>query len=114
MLRECIRFEALAKIVLYSPDFFRFFHYVEGSAFDIASDAFSSFKVFVVWSRKVPVLTLTMLILLRFQDLLSKHKIIVAEFLDQNYDKFFQHYQRLLDSDNYVTRRQSLKVQYIP
>jgi hypothetical protein len=45
-----------------------------------------------------------------FQDLLTRHKILSAEFLEQNYDKVFQHYQQLLNSDNYVTRRQALKV----
>jgi hypothetical protein len=33
-----------------------------------------------------------------------------AEFLDKHYDKFFEKYKKLLNSDNYVTRRQSLKV----
>ena len=45
MLRECARYEALAKIILYSDDFYKFFEYVEVSTFDIASDAFSTFKV---------------------------------------------------------------------
>lgn len=45
MLRECARYEALAKIMLHSDDFFNFFRYVEVSTFDIASDAFSTFKV---------------------------------------------------------------------
>lgn len=45
MLRECTRYEALAKIMLYSDDFYNFFKYVEVSTFDIASDAFSTFKV---------------------------------------------------------------------
>lgn len=45
MLRECARYEALAKIMLYSEDFYSFFRYVEVSTFDIASDAFSTFKV---------------------------------------------------------------------
>lgn len=39
------RFEALAKIVLQSPHFYDFFKYVEVSTFDIASDAFATFKV---------------------------------------------------------------------
>ncbi|KAJ9580728.1 hypothetical protein L9F63_024098 [Diploptera punctata] len=87
MLRECARYEALAKIMLYSDDFFNFFRYVEVSTFDIASDAFSTFK-----------------------ELLTRHKILCAEFLEVNYDKVFSHYQRLLNSENYVTRRQSLKL----
>ncbi|KAK0086611.1 hypothetical protein PV325_002854 [Microctonus aethiopoides] len=87
MLRECARYEALAKIMIYSDDFYNFFKYVEVSTFDIASDAFSTFK-----------------------ELLTRHKILSAEFLEVNYDKVFSHYQRLLNSENYVTRRQSLKL----
>lgn len=44
MLRECLRHEPLARTVLFSEDFYCFFHYVELSTFDIASDAFASFK----------------------------------------------------------------------
>ncbi|XP_065887279.1 calcium-binding protein 39-like [Dysidea avara] len=87
MLRECIRHETLARTILYSPEFFNFFDYVEVSTFDISSDAFATFK-----------------------DLLTKHKVMCAEFLEQNYDKIFQSYQRLLNSENYVTKRQSLKL----
>uniref|UniRef100_A0A182KH78 Uncharacterized protein n=1 Tax=Anopheles christyi TaxID=43041 RepID=A0A182KH78_9DIPT len=87
MLRECARYEALAKIMLHSDEFFNFFRYVEVSTFDIASDAFSTFK-----------------------ELLTRHKILCAEFLEQNYDKVFNHYEHLLNSENYVTRRQSLKL----
>nr|CAG4634820.1 EOG090X07E2 [Alona affinis] len=72
MLRECARYEALAKILLYSEEFYNFFKYVE--------------------------------------ELLTKHKILCAEFLEANYDKMFAHYQGLLNSENYVTRRQSLKL----
>lgn len=45
MLRECLRHEPLARIILHSEDFYSFFRYVELSTFDIASDAFASFKV---------------------------------------------------------------------
>ena len=45
MLRECCRSEELAKILLNSSQFYKFFDYVEVSTFDIASDAFSTFKV---------------------------------------------------------------------
>lgn len=87
MLRECIRHEVLAKNILNHEDFYKFFGYVELSTFDIASDAFSTFK-----------------------ELLTRHKIICAEFLDKNYDRFFDRYGALLYSENYVTRRQSLKL----
>ncbi|KAJ7406550.1 Calcium-binding protein 39-like protein [Pitangus sulphuratus] len=87
MLRECIRHEPLAKIILFSEQFRDFFKYVEMSTFDIASDAFATFK-----------------------DLLTRHKSLVAEFLEQNYDPIFEDYEKLLNSENYVTKRQSLKV----
>lgn len=51
-------------------------------------------------------------IVLFIQDLLTRHKVLVAEYLEANYDRFFGNYQKLLNSDNYVTRRQSLKVNY--
>lgn len=45
MLRECVRNEPLAKIILDSEEFYLFFQYVELSTFDIASDAFATFRV---------------------------------------------------------------------
>ena len=45
ILRECIRYEPLARAVLNDDRFFNFFQYVEMSTFDIASDAFTTFKV---------------------------------------------------------------------
>ncbi|XP_076435612.1 protein Mo25-like [Babylonia areolata] len=87
MLREVCRAEELVKMIMNSQDFYKFFDYVEVSTFDIASDAFSTFK-----------------------DLITRHKVLSAEFLEKNYDTFFTHYQRLLQSDNYVTRRQALKL----
>ncbi|CAK5095079.1 unnamed protein product [Meloidogyne enterolobii] len=79
MLRECIRHEHLAKIILLSEQFFDFFRYVESATFDIASDAFSTFK-----------------------DLITKHKSLCADFLENQYDRFFESYQKLLLSENYV------------
>ncbi|KAI9355111.1 Mo25-like protein [Zopfochytrium polystomum] len=87
ILRDCIRHEVLAKTVLESDHFWRFFGYVELPTFDVSSDAFATFK-----------------------DLLTKHKGIVSVFLERNYDKFFEHYTLLLNSENYVTKRQSLKL----
>ena len=63
ILRECIRHESLAKVVLDSQDFWRFFILVELSTFDIASDAFANFR-----------------------ELLTRHKGIVAGFLETHYD----------------------------
>jgi hypothetical protein len=60
---------------------------VEVANFEVASDAFSTFK-----------------------DLLTRHKAAVAAFLSDNYAEFFDAFYGLLQSSNYVTRRQSLKV----
>eukprot|EP00053_Salpingoeca_punica_P007612 m.69311 g.69311 ORF g.69311 m.69311 type:complete len:327 (-) comp14241_c0_seq1:1080-2060(-) len=87
MLRECIKHDTLAKIIVNDPAFYEFFNHVQVSTFDVASDAFTTFK-----------------------ELLTKHKIICAEFLEKNYDKVFGTYVQLLNSENYVTRRQSLKL----
>ncbi|KAG0264557.1 mo25 protein [Actinomortierella ambigua] len=87
ILRECLRHEVLTKIVLNSPQIYKFFDYVEMNTFDIASDAFATFK-----------------------EILSRHKILVADFLERNYDVFFEKYTKLLQSNNYVTKRQSLKL----
>jgi len=87
MLRECIRQEPLARMILNSPSLYTFFQYIESSNFDVASDAFVTFK-----------------------ELLTKHKALSADFLERNYDRVFERYTELLRSQNYVTRRQSLKL----
>ncbi|KAJ3126675.1 Calcium-binding protein 39 [Nowakowskiella sp. JEL0407] len=105
VLRECVRHESLAKMILWSPHFWNFFVYVELSTFDVSSDAFATFN-----------------------DLLTHHKQLVAEFLEQQYDavfviissniyefltgfqQFFEKFTVLLKSSNYVTKRQSLKL----
>ncbi|XP_039572569.1 calcium-binding protein 39-like isoform X2 [Passer montanus] len=91
MLRECIRHEPLAKIILFSEHFRDFFKYVEMSTFDIASDAFATFK-----------------------DLLTRHKLLVAEFLEQNYDVLLG--ELILDRHNfaimtkYISKPENLKL----
>jgi len=87
MLRECIKYEPLAKLVLNSNNFMDFFRYIDAANFDIASDAFATFK-----------------------DLLTRHKMTAAQFLESNYEPLFTPYHSLLVSDNYVTKRQSLKL----
>jgi calcium binding protein 39 len=49
MLRECMRHEALCKLLLQDKvAFYNLFKYVELSNFDVASDAFATFKVGVL------------------------------------------------------------------
>ncbi|URE00125.1 Mo25-like [Musa troglodytarum] len=87
MLRECIKYPTLAKCILESRSFELFFKYAELPTFDIASDALATFK-----------------------DLLTKHEMIVSQDLSQHYVPFFELYEKLLTSPNYVIRRQSLKI----
>lgn len=87
MLRDCTRYPSLAKYLLESSSFDLFFNYVELPNFDVASDAFATFK-----------------------ELLTRHESVVSEYLNTHYVKFFGLYERLLTSVNYVTRRQSLKL----
>ncbi|KIJ49191.1 hypothetical protein M422DRAFT_28163 [Sphaerobolus stellatus SS14] len=87
ILKEMLRHEPLCKILLYSDQFYNFPHYIEERTFGISCDAFANFK-----------------------ETLTRHKPMVAEYLEKNYDRFFNSYTALLLSTNYVTKRQSLKL----
>ncbi|KZS90199.1 Mo25-like protein [Sistotremastrum niveocremeum HHB9708] len=87
ILKEMLRHESLCKILLYSDKFYSFPHYIEDTTFGISCDAFANFK-----------------------ETLTRHKPMVAEYLEKNYDRFFMAYAQLLASSNYVTKRQSLKL----
>lgn len=87
ILHEMLQYELLAKLFLYSDDLYRFPQYIETTSFSISCDAFKNLR-----------------------DALLCHRSIAAEFLNLHYDRFFYMYTQLLDSQNYVTRRQSLKL----
>jgi len=87
ILKEMVRHEALCEILLYSDDLYSFPHYVEDTKFGVSCDAFANFK-----------------------EILTRHKPMVAEYLEKNYDRFFAMYGALIASTNYVTKRQSLKL----
>ncbi|KAK7692046.1 hypothetical protein QCA50_005451 [Cerrena zonata] len=87
VLKEMLRHEPLAKILLYSEQFYMFPHYIETTTFGISCDAYTNLK-----------------------ETLTRHKTMVADYLDKNYDRFFSSYTQLILSENYVTKRQSLKL----
>ncbi|PNH12115.1 Degreening-related dee76 protein [Tetrabaena socialis] len=64
MLRDCLRDDQIARKVLEGPIFLKFFEKVEVANFEIASDAFSTFK-----------------------DLLVRHKQAVAQYLQEHYQE---------------------------
>ncbi|KAJ0733886.1 putative armadillo-like helical protein [Helianthus annuus] len=66
----------------------KLFGYIQHPSFDIAADAADAFK-----------------------DLLTRHKSTVSESLSKNYCWFFTEMnEKLLKSENYITRRQAVKV----
>ncbi|KAH9042591.1 mo25 protein [Lactarius pseudohatsudake] len=87
ILREMLRHEPLSKILLYSEQFYNYPNYIESTTFGISTDAYTSLK-----------------------ETLTRHKPMVAEYLDKNYDRFFNSFTTLILSSNYVTKRQSLKL----
>lgn len=88
IVRECIRHQCVARYVLESDHMKKFFSYNETPNFEIATNAFSTFR-----------------------ELLTRHKSTVAEFLSKNFDWFFQEYNsQLLESSSYITRRQGIKL----
>ncbi|OCF61974.1 calcium binding protein 39 [Kwoniella mangroviensis CBS 10435] len=87
ILKEMLRYEPLARILLYSEQFYTFPNYIENTTFGISTDAFACMK-----------------------ETLTRHKPLVAQYLDANYDRFFNMYTTLILSANYVTKRQSLKL----
>lgn len=64
ILRDMLRHEPLAKVLLYSDQFYNFPKYIEDTTFGISCDAFTNFK-----------------------ETLTRHKPMVATYLDTNYDR---------------------------
>ena len=87
MLREMARYEPLCRRIVYSPGFAKMFEYMQSTSFEIASDAAASFR-----------------------EILTRHKALVSEYLEKNFEAFFGAYNQMLEKGNYVTRRQSLKL----
>lgn len=87
ILRECIKHERLAQIVLTSGDVYRFFVWADTADFETVSEAFEALKM-----------------------LLFQRSAVATAFIVDNYDAVFTHYREILESKNYVTRRLSLKV----
>ncbi|KAL4581407.1 hypothetical protein LXL04_017621 [Taraxacum kok-saghyz] len=87
ILRECVWHQVAARYILESDHMKTFFNYQHDANFDIESDASATFT-----------------------ELLTRHKSTVAEYLNNNYDWFFTEYNKLLESANYITRRNAIKL----
>lgn len=87
ILRDCIKFESINRFVLNHPLLWNFFKYVHIPVFEIATDSFTT-----------------------LHDLLTTHKKLASEFLGNNYDLFTSNINKLIQSQNYVTKRQSVRL----
>ncbi|KAJ1448629.1 Mo25-like protein [Pelagophyceae sp. CCMP2097] len=88
MIREAAKAEVVAAALLESDSFWKFFTtYVHVKNFDVAADAFEILKF-----------------------LLTGFPARAAAFIAHRYDTFFQHYNTLLEADNYVTCRESVRL----
>ncbi|KAL9602224.1 MAG: hypothetical protein Q9219_001948 [cf. Caloplaca sp. 3 TL-2023] len=68
--------------------FWKFFPWIDGGAFEVSTDAFTTFR-----------------------ELLTRHKQLVAIYLERNFELFFERYNsNLVQSSSYVTKRQSIKL----
>ena len=86
-MRECIAYEGLASSLLESAQFYKLFEYILLPTFDVAADAFATFQL-----------------------LLTQHQKLAANFLTDHYAEFFSKFDELLRSENYIAKRQALKV----
>ncbi|KAK1774549.1 Mo25-like protein [Copromyces sp. CBS 386.78] len=68
--------------------FWSFFEWIDRGSFEVAADAFTTFR-----------------------ELLTKHKDLIPHYLSTNFDLFFLKYNTvLIQSTSYVTKRQSIKL----
>jgi calcium binding protein 39 len=112
MLRECVRYDEIARAILQSPLLWLFFDvFVHLRNFEVAADSFSTLKALLTTPR---------------------NQAVSGEFLDSKYEEIMEHYevcrlmsfhsvvfaitdacilsQKLLQSENFVTRWMSLKL----
>ncbi|XP_023325835.1 protein Mo25 isoform X1 [Eurytemora carolleeae] len=87
ILRECLSYPELTSVFLASESLYKLFSYCELPTFDTASDAFCTLRL-----------------------VLTKHKKLSSEFLNTNYERFFQRLDKMILSENYATRRQFIKL----
>lgn len=87
ILRECARHEALVAYVINLQSFWWFFQYIDDLEFEVATDNFST-----------------------FQDFLRNYPELSTQFLLRNADYFTQCINGLIRSNNYVAKRQSLRL----
>ncbi|KAJ5674078.1 hypothetical protein N7462_009517 [Penicillium macrosclerotiorum] len=111
ILREALKFDVVTAVVLYDQShegepavrlsdlkpnlpqkgdgvFWKFFDWIDKSNFEVSADAFTTFR-----------------------EILTRHKSLVTAYLATNFELFFGRFNdNLVQSDSYVTKRQSIKL----
>lgn len=87
ILRDCAKFEPLDRFILYHALFWNMFKYAQSPVFEIATDTFVT-----------------------LQTLLTAHRKLAAEFLAKNCEDVTTNINLLMRLDNYVTKRQSVRL----
>ena len=112
ILKEALKHDAVAAVILYDEPradgktqdiyndvdvtqkssgkgvFWKFFTWIDKSSFEVSADAFDCFRF-----------------------ILTKHKSLVSQYVNTNFDAFFKLYNdTLIKSESYVTKRQSIKL----
>lgn len=87
ILRDILKIESLTKIVLQDPTVWKYFEFCQHGTFENITDCFQT-----------------------LYDLLTTHKKLVSEWFQSNSTKFIFNINKLISSNNYVIKRQSIKI----
>ena len=112
ILKEALKWDAVTAVILYDEPtadgrtidiyndvdvtkkasgngvFWKFFDWIDKSSFEVSADAFDCFRL-----------------------ILTKHKQLVSQYINTNFELFFERYNDILiKSESYVTKRQSIKL----
>ena len=131
ILREALKNDSICAIILYDEPtengrsrplssvdptvkatgqgiFWKFFDWIDKGAFEVSADAFATFRVGVETGKELVSSTNHTT---HLQEILIKHKRLVAHYLLTNFDHFIPLYNStLLNSPSYVTKRQSINL----
>ena len=80
--------------------FFSLFAYVDSPRFDLASEAFATFRELLL---RFFLSLLTRLKVTNY--FIVRHKVLSNEFLQKNFDNFFYMFNKKLVSENFVTKK---------
>jgi len=87
ILRDCLKIETLTKIILQDPIIWKYFEFSQRGTFENMTDSFQTLN-----------------------DAVTLHKKLVSEWFNLYSTDFIIHINKLISCNNYVTKRQSIKL----